>query len=472
MTVDDLLRDPELALQVRVRGKVDRPIRWVHTIEVRAPGRFLRGGEVVLTAGVWRSAGITAEAFVADLADADVAAVGFGLVPPETEVPEEFIDAAREQGLTCFVVPVDIAFLQIVEAFVSTKRAEWERPLRRHLGQHDAIVAALRMRRGVETVLRTLSGQLGLPVAVRDGAGLVEGDAPEPNHPLPLVGEGLADAELLLPRPLEELDVEQHAAVVQAMPFIALEIERTRAVRATELRYAWELFEWVHGGTVAIDTVRTRLHSLGMPPDGPLAAVVLRSANPDVDSARLGDLLATDGVAVQRDGEVVAFARIRGTEADLARRIHDALNNSGQIVHVGVGKPGTAAELRVSLLQAGHAAEAMSSRPGGGWMTHEQLSSPTLLLSVQDPELLAATSKTLLGPVLDHDERRGGDLLPSLTVFLDAGGRWQEAAQRLHVHINTLRHRMSRVEELTERSLSRTSDRVDLYLALRALRQS
>ncbi|GAB3301591.1 PucR family transcriptional regulator [Parasphingorhabdus pacifica] len=457
-------------MQVRVRGKVDRPIRWVHTIEVRAPGRFLRGGEVVLTAGVWRSAGITAETFVSDLADADVAAVGFGLVPPETEVPEEFVDAARERGLTCFVVPVDIAFLQIVEAFVGSKRAEWERPLRRHLGQHDAIVAALRMRRGVDTVLRTLSGQLGLPVAVRGGGNLTEGEAPEPSHPLPLVGEGLADAELLLPRPLDELDVEQHAAVVQAMPFIALEIERTRAVRATELRYAWELFEWIHSGTVEIDTVRTRLHSLGLPPDGPLAAVVLRSTNPDVDSVRLGDLLATDGVAVQRGGEVVAFARVRGTEADLAYRIHDALGNSGQAVHVGVGKPGAAAELRVSLLQAGHAAEAMSSRSDGGWMTHEQLSSPTLLLSVQDPELLAATSKTLLGAVLDHDERRGGDLLPSLAVFLDAGGRWQEAAQQLHVHINTLRHRMSRVEELTGRSLSRTSDRVDLYLALRALR--
>jgi PucR family transcriptional regulator, purine catabolism regulatory protein len=162
---------------------------------------------------------------------------------------------------------------------------------------------------------------------------------------------------------------------------------------------------------------------------------------------------------------------VRGTETELARRVHDAFAESGEVVHVGVGKPGGAGELRVSLLQAAHAAEATSSRADGGWMTHDQLSSPALLLSVQDPELLTATAKALLGPVLDHDESRGGDLLPSLAVFLDAGGRWQEAAQRLHVHINTLRHRMSRVEELTGRSLSRTSDRVDLYLALRGLHQ-
>ncbi|QUH04477.1 PucR family transcriptional regulator ligand-binding domain-containing protein [Saccharopolyspora erythraea] len=467
MLVDDLLGKPELALETRVRGNTQRPIRWVHTIEVRAPGRFLRGGEVVLTAGVWRAAGVTARDFVADLVEADVAAVGFGPVPPELQVPDEFVDAAREHGLTCFVVPVDVAFLQVVEAFVSTKRAEWERPLRRHLGQHDAIVAALRVQRGVDTVLRTLSGQLGLPVAVRVDGGLVEGEEPRPQYPLPLVGEGLAEAELLLPRPLEELDVEQQAAVVQAMPFIALEIERNRAVRATELRYAWELFEWVHTGAVGPETVRTRLHSLGLPPDGPLAAVVVRSANPDVDAVRLGELLGSDGVAVQRGGEAVAFARVRDTTAALARRVHEALG-----AHIGAGKPGTAGDLRVSLLQASHAAEAVSGRSDGGWMTHEQLSSPSLLLSAQDPELLVSTSRALLGPVLDHDERRGGDLLPSLWVFLDAGCRWQESAQRLHVHINTLRHRMSRVEELTGRSLSSTADRVDLFLALRALRQS
>ncbi|MGP4018254.1 PucR family transcriptional regulator [Saccharopolyspora sp. 5N708] len=469
MLVEDLLNRPELALQVRVRGRVDRPIRWVHTIEIQAPGRFLRGGEIVLTAGVWRTAGISAAAFIDDLVAADVAAVGFGLVPPETRVPEEFVDAARQHGLTCFVVPVEVAFLQIVEAFVNTKRAEWERPLRRHLAQHDAIVAALRVNRGVETVLDTLAKQLGEPVAVRVAGGPVAGVAPRPNHPLPLVGEGLAEAELLLPRPLAELDVEQHAAVVQAMPFIALEIERTRAVRATELRYAWELFEWVHSGVLGIETVRTRLHSLGLPPDGPLAAVVLRTSSPGADSVRLGDLLGTDGVVAQHGSEVVAFARVRDTTVDLARRIHDALSSA--VVHIGVGQPGTAAELRVSLLQARHAAEAVSSRSASGWMTHEQLSSPALLLSAQDPELLAATSRALLGPVLDHDERRGSDLLPSLAVFLDAGGRWQEAAQRLHVHINTLRHRMSRVEDLTGRSLSSTPDRVDLYLALRALRQ-
>ncbi|MDR7304161.1 PucR family transcriptional regulator [Haloactinomyces albus] len=471
MLVEDMVADPALSLDLRVRGRLDRPIRWVHTIEIPRPGRFLRGGEVVLTAGVWRNAGTRPESFMADLADADVAAVGFGLVPPEIEVPEAFVDAARTYGLTCFVVPVEVAFIQIVESFVSSKRREWEKPLRRHLGQHDAIVAALRVRRGVDSVLDVLTGQLGLPVAVRAAGGLVEGTVPDPAHPLPLMGEGIADAELVLPHPMEELDVEQHAAVVQAMPFIALEIERSRALRATELRYAGELFEWVYGGSAGIAALRTRLHALSLPPEGPLAGVVLRTPRPETAAVRLSALLGTDGVAVERGGTAVAFARIRHSAAECARRVHAEFNREGSAAtYVGVGEPGSVAELRVSLLQAAHAAEAVSAQSSSGWMTHDQLSSPTLLLSTQDPELLAATSRALLGPVLEHDERRGSELLPSLEVFLDTGGRWRESAQRLHVHINTLRHRMSRVEDLTGRSLAHTPDRVDLFLALRALR--
>jgi DNA-binding PucR family transcriptional regulator len=37
---------------------------------------------------------------------------------------------------------------------------------------------------------------------------------------------------------------------------------------------------------------------------------------------------------------------------------------------------------------------------------------------------------------------------------------------RLHLHVNTLRYRVGRIEELTGRDLARFADRVDLYLAL------
>jgi PucR family transcriptional regulator, purine catabolism regulatory protein len=55
----------------------------------------------------------------------------------------------------------------------------------------------------------------------------------------------------------------------------------------------------------------------------------------------------------------------------------------------------------------------------------------------------------------------------TLEPFLRSGGQWQATAGALTIHVNTLRHRLKRVEELTGRSLQRMEDRVDFFLALR-----
>ncbi|MEW1750909.1 PucR family transcriptional regulator [Streptomyces angustmyceticus] len=466
MRVRDLVGTPGLAVDLRVAADLDRPIRWVQTIEVQDPGPFLRGGEVVLTAGAWRAAGITPADFVRRLAEAGTAAVGYGLLPDCPEVPDGLVAAAERHRLACFVVPVEVPFIEITEVFIAAKRAEWEGPLRRHLAQHDRIVAALRTRRGVDAVLGVLAQELGLPVAVRSQGVVTAGEALADAHAVPLIGEGLADAELLLPRTLGELDVEQRTAVTQAMPFIALEVERLRAVRATELRYATELIDWAYAGASYAPSTATRLTSLGLPPEGPLVGVVVRGGETAEVSARLNGVLGADGVAVPRGGEVVAVCRIRGEVRPQAESWYASLGGG---LCLGVGRPGSVTELRASLMQAAYAADAVAARSTAGWMTHDQLNSPVSLFTAQDPALVTATCRALLGPVLDHDARHGSELVSSLAAFLESGGRWQETAQDLHVHINTLRHRMHRVEEMTGLRLARTVDRVDLYLAVRAL---
>jgi DNA-binding PucR family transcriptional regulator len=39
----------------------------------------------------------------------------------------------------------------------------------------------------------------------------------------------------------------------------------------------------------------------------------------------------------------------------------------------------------------------------------------------------------------------------------------------MHLHVNTVRYRIGRVEQLSGRDLARIEDRVDLFLALRSL---
>ncbi len=105
MTVRELLSDPALDLRVVVDGPLDRPIRWVHTTELADPSRYLQGGELILTTGVWRDAGLTSTRFVAPLRQMDVAALGYGIPTADGDVPADLERACRRAGLPLIAVP-------------------------------------------------------------------------------------------------------------------------------------------------------------------------------------------------------------------------------------------------------------------------------------------------------------------------------------------------------------------------------
>ena len=56
--------------------------------------------------------------------------------------------------------------------------------------------------------------------------------------------------------------------------------------------------------------------------------------------------------------------------------------------------------------------------------------------------------------------------MKTLDSFLRSGGKYQDTADALHVHVNTLRLRLARIETLTGRDLNSMDDRVDLWIAL------
>ena len=82
--------------------------------------------------------------------------------------------------------------------------------------------------------------------------------------------------------------------------------------------------------------------------------------------------------------------------------------------------------------------------------------------------MLGAFRDALLRPIEEHDARRHTELVRTLELFLESGGAYQPTAEALHVHVNTLRGRLARIEELTGRSLSDMETRVDFFIALRS----
>jgi hypothetical protein len=166
----------------------------------------------------------------------------------------------------------------------------------------------------------------------------------------------------------------------------------------------------------------------------------------------------------------------------LATRLREAqpvleLDRSRIRLSVGISAPaeGVAAlagalhEARSSLRLAAMRAPAAGPAPASAVsvVTSDEVASHELLLASVPGSVLRSFRERLLGPLLAYDERHRAELLPTLREFLACSGSWNACAATMYVHVNTVRYRIRRIEELTGRDLSRLDDQVDFFLALR-----
>jgi hypothetical protein len=98
---------------------LDRPVRWVHAVELTDDvGRLLRGGELVLSTGIALpepAEGLAA--YLAELASAGVAGLAIELGRRYTEsLPAPLVAAAAAHGVVLVEFRREVAFVEITEA--------------------------------------------------------------------------------------------------------------------------------------------------------------------------------------------------------------------------------------------------------------------------------------------------------------------------------------------------------------------
>ena len=101
-------------------------------------------------------------------------------------------------------------------------------------------------------------------------------------------------------------------------------------------------------------------------------------------------------------------------------------------------------------------------------MVYDDLGVYQLLSEVSDLTGIDAFVRRWLAPLLDYDARRGSSLVLSLSHYLDAGGGYDAAARTLGIGRSTLRHRLTRIRELSGHDLSDPDTRFQLHLATKA----
>lgn len=95
---------------------------------------------------------------------------------------------------------------------------------------------------------------------------------------------------------------------------------------------------------------------------------------------------------------------------------------------------------------------------------------PLAVLLAGSPEQARALVAAVLAPVFDLAPDDRAVVLDTARAWLEAGGSTSTAAKALHVHRNTVRYRVRRLEEVTGRDLARPVDAAELYVALESAR--
>jgi hypothetical protein len=178
------------------------------------------------------------------------------------------------------------------------------------------------------------------------------------------------------------------------------------------------------------------------------------------------------GAAAYEHGQLAAELRRRGvlalTEGDRVSGLapadlDGALDVDGALI--AIADPTPRAELADALEEVRMLVDLGRRLGRSGELRPEEHVAELLL--ARSPRLAAMLRERALGPLERHAPRRGSDLLETLTVFLDCQLDRRQAAERLHVHPNTLDYRLRRAEELTGLRLSRPEDLTLLALALK-----
>ncbi|MFJ6777527.1 PucR family transcriptional regulator ligand-binding domain-containing protein, partial [Kitasatospora sp. NPDC091257] len=172
MRVRDLLAPgaPRLRL-LAAEEELDRQVSGVMTTDLQDPGRYLHGGELVLTGMLWRTVPADSERFVRTLAAGGAVALAAG----EAEVgpvPEDLVEACRRHRMPLLAVPDDIAFGTVTEFIGRQVSADRAADLAALVDRHRLLVSAAGGG-GLDAVLDLLGGDLDLDCWVLTPTGAV-----------------------------------------------------------------------------------------------------------------------------------------------------------------------------------------------------------------------------------------------------------------------------------------------------------
>ena len=377
--------------------------------------------------------------------------------------------------------------------------------LERSLAIHSRLTQAEVEGRGMRGIAEIVHELTGYPVVIEDSrgkrlasAGLGPSDPEEQasdwqpdfeeltcNHLAAVrLGDRLAAAcgtfgetfaVLALLDPSGKAGEEERMALEHGATVLALELSRLHSVLEAESRLGGDLLEELLLGT---DDERARVRTQMLGYDLGLqqrVAVLDYPKSVSEDEAfhavrRAAQSLGARPLLGSRRDTVVVLTEASLSWQSLCVQVDAELGHEGCRIGVG-GSCNQAAEVPRSYREAQLALQLITSGPqGSSVISFDALGVFEMLADVKDPDTIHRFVRTWLGALLDYDEMRGAELVPTLGAYLEGGQNYAHAAHTLGVHRNTLRYRLGRISEISGHDLGDPDVQFNLQLASRAWR--
>ena len=469
LTLGDLLEhDHTLQLLTGGDGALERRVAGAHSIEIESPSTWLERDWVMLTTGVRLRHNARAQReLIAELEDAGAAALGFGIELSFKRVPVALLREAEARSFPLFVVPLQTAFRDIVSAVNSSLLSSDVRTLRRLSSLQLYLMEALEEPDPRRAVLDRLATFLDASVTLFSGAGAVVecvGGAPSASvwrsimaRPAALVsfeedgwrtiatpvpaGDGVVSWLAVSQRDGQATARVTRAAARATAPVLAALARLEHMADGQQRAIRGALLDELLGGHArrragrARRLLRRRLHDAV--PRRPLLGAGGRRRAP-------GPNLVSGPIALVPD---------RAGLADLVAEVCTGATGIGRAVDDAAAVPHSLRDAELALRRATAGDRSV--------VAFEDFDLATLAVTEAPPGRLQPKVDELLDVLQSHPA-----LLEAVTAYFDHNLDVMRTADAMHLHHNSLRYRLARVEEFLGQSLKDPATIASLYIAL------
>jgi purine catabolism regulator len=501
-TLGSLLDQEDLGLRLltgdaRARS---RPVAGVHAIEIENPVRWLAEGWVMLTTGVrLRSNAAAQRALVAELDQGRIAALGFAVDIAFKSVPKPILEEAERRSFPVFAIPYETPHRAII-TFVNRSLLSTDfYLLQRSISMQNYLMDALGADRPEDELATRLGSLFGGTVLLYSPDGRLEasrGEAPAAAIwaevsvreatlqefavgrwfvvSVPVSVRGVVRHWLALATRRRSVSEQLARPVVRAAERLFELVAQVRETAAGEERAARsELLRRVLTHDAARDggAVAERMAAFGFAPDAVCCMAALgppTGAGCDLTRghALLESLLAESHLPylLLESGErLIVLVQGEDRLEEWLRR----LAREGVGLVAGVGRSiDSLADASESARDAELALERVRrERAAGRVLRFEELDLATWLVSGAGLERARPKVDALLGSL-----RGSGMLYDTLLAYLDANLDVTATARALHLHPNSLRYRLTQIEQRLGFDLRSPATIANLYLATTAAR--